>query len=129
LFLVLAWPLFGYGQVGTDPSTRSSCCTSRYSHAQLDSLSLDDLGREYRRLRSRRCADCDRYGSDLMRVMILLGERSNGVNERTIRSVMGRPDERQDGRLIYDWRSGHDHLEFTFGEDGKAQSRWYHAYE
>lgn len=125
--LILLLPLGSQAQGSSTPTDR--CCESKYASTVLDSLPLEELGREFRRLRGLRCEDCDRFGSDLMNVMHVLGERLNGSDERSVKRVMGRPDEREDGALIYEWRGGHDQLEFHFDREGKARSQWYHAYE
>jgi hypothetical protein len=125
--LMLLLPLGSQAQGSSTPADR--CCESKYATTVLDSLPLEELGREFRRLHGKRCEDCDRFGSDLMDMMHVLGERLNGSNERTVLRVMGRPDAWEDGELIYEWRGGHDHLKFLFDQEGKARSKWYHAYE
>lgn len=119
----------GNGNVGAADGPGTSCCSSRYGRAQLDSLDLPELGKEFKRMRRARCEACDLFGSDLMRVMNALGTRLDGKSKKLIKQVMGPPDHREGRTLIYDWREGHDQLEFTFGEDGKGAMDWYQAYE
>lgn len=113
---MLLLPLVSQAQGSSTPADR--CCESKYASTALCSLPLEELGREFHGLHGRRCEDCDGFGSDLMDVMHVPGERLNGSNERTVLRVMGRPDAREDGELIRDCRGVHDHLKFLFDQEG-----------
>jgi hypothetical protein len=109
--------------------TDSLCCISTYSVSQFDSLNLEQLGAEYKRLKSLNCQYCSRFRSHYMLVMEQLGTKLNGESRKAIKRVMGKPDERERNKLIYQWRGGHDYLYFTFNHGSAGKSNWYYAYE
>lgn len=106
------------------------CCDSRFAPAQLDSLPIPTLAKEYRRLRRRGrwCSDCSDWLSGQHEVMVALSSKLVGLPPSQVRRFMGKPDEKEDGKWFYDWRDGHDAVFFDF-PDGRARSFWYHAYE
>lgn len=109
----------------------TSCCTSIYPESRFDSLSLQQLGQEFQRLRGLHCRDCDYYGSDLAAIMSVLERKLVGLSRKKVKRLMGDPDEKQPRKLIYYWRGqGHDYLIISFWGIGKgAATSWYHAYE
>jgi len=105
------------------------CCASKYSEEQLDSIDINKLGTEYRRLKHTKCKACDLSGSGYVSVMSVLGERMNGKTADQLIEAMGKPDTVQDGNYIYFWRKWHDdYLYFAFPQH-KAVSGWYYALE
>lgn len=105
------------------------CCASIYSTDSLKKVSLNDLSVEYRRLNRKRCAECNSWArSGLFEVMTELGNRLEGKSRVDIRKAMGKADEQEGNKWIYDWRNGHDYLFFEF-TDGRAKAQWYYAYE
>ena len=113
----------------TDSSEPRECCQSRYPAATLKQPSTAQLGREYQRLKRRKCPACSRYGSDLQKIMNELGTRLNGQPRAAVVRAMGRPDEASDSVLIYHWRYRHDYLRFRLAANGTAASSWYYALE
>lgn len=106
------------------------CCLTKYTRQQLDSISLPDLGREFKRLKSLKCKDCDLMSGDLYDVMQVLGDRLKGKCKKEVLKVMGKPDEKEKESLVYHWRGqGHDYLFFDCENPSKVESGWYHAYE
>lgn len=107
---------------------QKDCCASVFSGEILKQVSLEELAREYRRLRKHSCKDCFKWSSGLQLLMSELGVRLEGKSKAIIRKIMGRPDEKQGNQWIYDWRNGHDYLFFEF-TGGRARAQWYYAYE
>jgi hypothetical protein len=107
---------------------QKDCCSSVFSVGMLKQVSLEELAREYRRLRKHSCKDCFKWSSGLQLVMSELGVRLEDKSKTIIRKNMGRPDEKKGNQWIYDWRNGHDYLFFEFIE-GRAKAQWYYAYE
>lgn len=107
---------------------QKDCCLSVFSAETVKQVSLEELAREYRRLRRQSCKDCFKWSSGLQLLMTELGERLEGKSKAIIRKSMGRPDEKKGNQWIYDWRNGHDYLFFEFTA-GRAKAQWYYAYE
>lgn len=121
--------LCGLSSAAQDTFNNVKCCHSVYA-GRWDALALRRLGQEYKRLKSLNCSDCDHFSSDLMRVMEVLGTRLEGSRKGRVRKIMGRPDEREDGQLIYHWRNRHDYLYFTKERNTRTVKHgWYYAYE
>ena len=108
---------------------RKGCCASKYSKESVKLVSLEEVSKEYKRLRRVRCEECSSWSaSGLQMVMIELGNRLDGKSKDEIKSVMGKPDEIEDNDWIYNWREGHDYLYFTF-DQGRGKAAWFYAYE
>jgi hypothetical protein len=125
----------GYPAKAADSSTgfrqytNVTCCRSVYAGG-WDTMDLNRLGKEYKRLKSLKCSDCDHFSSDLMTVMEVLGKRLDGSRKGRVRKVMGKPDEKEGLRQIYQWRNGHDYLYFTKEHGSRTVKHgWYYAYE
>ncbi|MCC2546253.1 hypothetical protein LJY25_07335 [Hymenobacter sp. BT175] len=108
---------------------RRDCCKSRYAAQTLGSRSTALLGKEYRRLKAKKCPDCKLNGSDLQKIMRELGIRLNGQRRAEVEKVMGPPDRVRNAGLIYFWRYEHDYLRFTPEADSLVRSSWYRALE
>lgn len=105
------------------------CCKSIYTAETLKQVSLKELSLEYRRLNRKRCEECNSWSqSGLFQVMTELGNRLDGKSKADIRKAMGKADEKEDNKWIYNWRNGHDYLFFEF-TDERAKAQWYYAYE
>ena len=107
----------------------TTCCQSRYPAATFATISTEQLGAEYRRLKRRQCPACARFGSDLHALLRVLGQRLDDQPPRTVAQVLGRPDRVRGDSLLYYWRGEHDYLYFRPGADQRGHSAWYHAYE
>lgn len=105
------------------------CCASIYTAESLKQASLKELSSEYKRLNRRPCAECNSWTrSGLFQVMTELGNRLDGKSKTAIRKAMGKADEQEGNKWIYDWRNGHDYLFFEF-TDKRAKAQWYFALE
>ena len=105
------------------------CCESIYKNIPFDSLRSQQLGQEFKRLKALNCNDCDLYGSDLAEIMRTLAKKLSGASKKDVKSIMGKPDEKKMGLLIYHWRGRHDYLIFDFQGKNAAVVNWYHAFE
>lgn len=111
-----------------DSAPAPACCSSLHDRTQFDSLDIKTLGNEYQRLKQLNCSDCDNFSSDLAEIMRALEPKLQGKSKRQVKGIMGRPDEKSFGVLIYYWRGKHDYLIIEFGRNG-AIVNWYYAYE
>lgn len=129
-FILLAvFVVDSFSCVAQIPSTNDKCCRSLYPQ-EWDTLDLRLLGKEYQRLKSLECSDCDRFESDLMQVMEVLGKRLDGSRKGRVRNIMGKPDEKEGRQQIYHWRNRHDYLYFTKEKHSRTVKHgWYYAYE
>lgn len=124
--LFLVWMLL-CGRLSAQEA--KDCCQSIYNAEALKQVSLQELSLEYRRLNNKRCEECNSWArSGLFQVMTELGNRLDGKSKADIRKAMGKADEKEGNKWIYDWRNGHDYLFFEF-TDGRAKAQWYYAYE
>lgn len=124
---VLVWHSFSCAAQHTFNDVQ--CCRSVYAGA-WDTLDMNRLGQEYKRLKSLECSDCQHFSSDLMMVMEVLGERLEGSRKGRVRKIMGKPDEREGRQQIYHWRNRHDYLYFTREKHSRrVKHGWYYAYE
>jgi hypothetical protein len=106
-----------------------SCCKSSYSRSQFESLTIELLGNEFKRIKALRCDDCRIFGCDYQVIMEYLGKRLNGKSRKEIKKIMGNPDLKDGNQWMYFWRGRHDYLIFEFTGNKGAISRWYYAYE
>jgi hypothetical protein len=106
-----------------------SCCKSSYSRSQFESLTIEQLGNEFKRIKALRCDDCRIFGCDYQVIMEYLGKRLNGKSRKEIKKIMGNPDLKDGNQWMYFWRGRHDYLIFDFAGNKGAISRWYYAYE
>ena len=112
-----------------DGNQPRNCCKSKYHGTSLATQSTEALGKEYLRLKHKRCDACESNHSDLQIIMRTLGEQLNGKTRAEIEQVMGGPDTVKRGALVYYWRYEHDYLHFRLDTDGVATSLWFHALE
>lgn len=124
----LFYTSYCYGQLHISNKQTAGCCKSKYTEKQWDTLDINKLRAEYKRLKRARCEECDAFGSDYHAIMEVLGKELAGKTKKQVAKIMGPPDFRKEGKYIYFWRGWHDYLYFTF-PSGKAVPKWYMALE
>jgi hypothetical protein len=103
--------------------------------------SLEELGKEYQRLKKEDSYCCDNFGSGLYSVMHILEDslRTHSISETKLIQLIGSPDEEikeSRGRyhlrkgeklLLYHWRGRHDYLILEIHKGILQDVGWYYA--
>lgn len=133
-FLFMLNTVPGIGQLGKS-------CQGKYPE-DLSATSDSKLSKAFLKLKKGKNADCNRFNSDLHRIMNALGERlgKNGTHVNKVFELMGHPDSYIDELgvasvkesqtiWIYHWRGWHDWLYFIVQDNLVVKADWWLAYE
>jgi hypothetical protein len=119
------------------------CCTSRLAKKGFENHRLKKLGKEYRRMKKNKDKCCEKFGSDLQKLMQALSEKLDvtGNDTCSVIKIMGVPDAdnvpgqygafTKDGEkiMVYWWRGWHDFL-YVVSEAGRIKYiKWFYALE
>jgi len=129
---LLVLTLLVAGALRTSAQTKTiDCCVSQYAGAELDTLALNNLGKEFLRLKKlqKNCKTCGNWRSDYMAVMEALSRRTIGLDSASFIKLMGPPDEVEKGKLYYYFRQRNDFYIYSFGKGKVAGSFMWRAGE
>ena len=122
---------------------QENCCTSKLTKKGFAHYSPKKLGKEYSLLKKMDHKCCDKYQSDLHKIMQVLSEKLNkpGKDTSSVIRIMGTPDAHsvppQYGKfisgneniMIYCWRGWQDFL-YIISENGKIKyAKWFYSLE
>lgn len=107
------------------------CCVSQYAGTELDTLAINNLGKEFLRLKKlqKNCKTCGNWRSDFMAVMEALSRRTIGMDSTNFIKLMGPPDEVDKGKLYYYFRQRHDFYIYSFNNSKVTGSFMWRAGE
>jgi hypothetical protein len=121
---------------------QNDCCKSQLKK-KFENYSSKKLGKEYQRMKNTTDKCCEKFGSDLQKLMQALSEKvgKTGSDSCCVTHIMGIPDATEVPKqygvfntgnekiMIYWWRSWHDFLYFITEDGMVKQVKWFNAYE
>jgi hypothetical protein len=117
-----------------------TCCVSTIRKVGFENAKLNSLSKEYKRLKHIQDKCCDKWNSDLHKIMsrLLLELGKKGTDTDLVIKTMGKPDSngedipenvcrisKDEKLLIYTWRGYHDFIYFVYQHGKIIRSDWF----